>query len=157
MKTYIRFGLIFSLVQTLFIAGEYLAGLHTDLIEYLGYGQFIFMIIAISIMVWGLNYRKEELGGKLAYTDSLLMGWVVGLVSGAIAVVIFQGYISYVNPEFFELAKQSAIDMQQMTTEEAEMQYAYPNYLVGMFIFSQVAGIITNAIAALFLKTSWRS
>lgn len=157
MKTYIRFGLIFSLVQTLFVLGEYFAGFHTDLIRYVGYGQLVFMFIAISIMVWGLSYRKNEMGGKLTYTDSILMGWVVGLISGAIAVVFFEGYLTYLNPEFFELSKAAAVEFHGMTQEEAELQYAYPNYLVGMFFFSQVAGIFTNAIAALFMKTSWRS
>lgn len=157
MKTYIRWGLIFSIVQTLFIAAEYLVGLHTHNIEHLGYGQLTFMIIAITLMTLGLRARKNEMGGELSYLDAIKMGWVVGFVSGVIAVGVFQFYLSYVNPEFFDIAKVGAVEFHGLTQAEAEMQYAYPNYLYGMFFFSQVAGIFTNAIVALFMKTKWKS
>ena len=31
-----------------------------------------------------------------------------------------------------------------------------PGYAMGLLIFPVVAGIMTNAVLALFLKTSWR-
>lgn len=157
MKTHIRWGIIFSIVQTIFIAAEYFAGLHTHNIKYIGYGQLVFMFVAVTVMVLGLKARKAELGGQLAYTDSLLMGWVVGFVSGAIGVAVFLGYISWVNPEFFELAKAAAVEFQGQTPEQAEQAFATPNYYIGMFIFPQIAGTLTNAIAALFMKTKWKS
>jgi len=156
MKTYIRFGLIFALVQTLFIAAEFLLGYHTEKIADLGGGQLVFMIIAISIMTWGLMYRKSELGGQLAYLDGVKMGWVVGLISGTIGVAVFQFYLLYVNPGFLELAADTMVEIGHLSVEDAAAQYAYPNYLVGMFIFSQVAGALTNVVVGLFLKTSWK-
>jgi hypothetical protein len=84
------------------------------------------------------------------------MGWVVGLVSGIIGVAVFLGYTSWVNPEFFEIGKAAAIKFQGMTEEQAAQQFSTPNYQIGMFVFSQVAGTLTNVIAGLFMKTKWK-
>lgn len=100
-------------------------------------------------MVLGLIYRKKELGGKLPYLDGIKMGWVVGIMTGIIGVIFFELYLTYLNPNYLELAHEHAISAGTITIEEADMQFAYPGFLTGMFFFPHVAGILTNAIVGL--------
>lgn len=155
MKTYVRFGIYFAAMQTIYIVCEYLLGLHTTYIDQMGYGQLIFIFLAIGMMSWGLIYRKRELGGRLPYLDGVLMGWIVGVVSGAIACVFFYFYLDYINPGFLERAIESTVRTGTYTQEEAEQMFTVPAYYYGMFIFSQLAGAGTNAVMGLLLKTSW--
>ena len=54
------------------------------------------------------------------------------------------------------MAIESGVRTGNYSQEEAEQMFTVPGYYYGMFIFSQAAGIMTNAILGLFMKTSWR-
>ena len=156
MKTFVRFGLLFAAMQTIYIVCEYLLGLHTTYIDQMGWGQLFFFPLAIGMMWYGLATLKKESEGNLAYLDGIKMGWVVGIVSGAIAVPFFMFYLCCINPDFLSLAIESTVRTGNYSQEEAENLFQVPSYYYGMFIFSQAAGILTNAILGLFMKTSWR-
>ena len=64
MLTALRFGIIFVLMEFIWIIGEYLVGLHTTHIRQHYLYTNLMMIPATAIMVWGLVARRDELGAE---------------------------------------------------------------------------------------------
>ena len=155
MKLNLRFGLIFWTVQCAWILGEFALGWHTTDVDVTRGAQGIFFLPATAVMAWGLVARKRADGG-LSYLQSLGMGATVGLVVGVLSIPFHWAYTSFLNPDYVANMVQSMADTGTATLEEATAQFAMPGYAMGLLIFPVVAGIMTNAVLALFLKTSWR-
>lgn len=156
MLTAIRFGVIFSLMQFVWIIGEYLVGLHTVYIAQHATWTNAVLIPSIAIMVWGLHARKAELGGEISYLQSLGQGLGVGVTVGILSVGVQYLFFTYINPNFFDDFIGYAVDNQLANLDEAEAYFNFTNYAVQAAVFAPLAGLATNSVAGLFLKTSWR-
>jgi len=156
MLTAIRFGVIFSLMQFVWIIGEYLVGLHTVYIAQHATWTNAVLIPSIAIMVWGLHARKAELGGEISYLQSLGQGLGVGVTVGILSVGVQYLFFTYINPNFFDDFIGYAVDNQLANLDEAEAYFNFTNYAVQAAVFAPLAGFATNSVAGLFLKTSWR-
>jgi hypothetical protein len=84
------------------------------------------------------------------------MGAAIGAVVGALSIPFHFMYTIFLNPDYTQLMVDSMVATGTATLEEATAQFAMPGYAVGLFLFPIVAGIVTNAILSLFMKTSWR-
>jgi len=127
MLTAIRFGIIFALMQFAWLIGEYLVGLQTTYIDQHVHYTNLILLPSVAIMVWGLFARRAELGGELSYLQAL-----------------GQGLGDY------------AVDQGAMSAPAAEAYFSRTSYAVQAALFAPVGGILTNAVAGLFLKTRWR-
>ncbi len=156
MATALRFGVIFALMQFVWLIGEYLVGLHTTYINLHPTYTNLVLIPSIAIMIWGLFARKAELGGELTYLQALGQGLGVGTTVGILSVGIQYLFFTYVNPDFFADFIRYAVDNQLATLDAAEAYFNFTSYAVQGAVFAPIAGLATNAIAGLFLKTSWR-
>lgn len=156
MLTALRFGIIFALMQFVWIIGEYLVGLHTTYISQHYIYTNLILIPSVAIMVWGLFARRAELGGELSYIQSLVQGLGVGTTVGVLSVVIQFLFFTYINPNFFADFQEYAVNHGHMSAEAAEAYFSLKSYALQGAVFAPVAGLLTNAIAGLFLKTSWR-
>ena len=88
MATALRFGVIFALMQFVWLIGEYLVGLHTTYINLHPTYTNLVLIPSIAIMIWGLFARKAELGAELTYLQALGQGLGVGATVGILSVGI---------------------------------------------------------------------
>lgn len=156
MATAFRFGVIFALMQFVWIIGEYLVGLHTVYIHLHPIYTNLVMLPSIAIMVWGLNARKSELGGSISYVQTLGQGLGVGLTVGVLSVAVQYLFFTFINPNFFNDFISYAVAHELMKLEAAEAYFNFTSYAVQGAIFAPIAGLATNAVAGLFVKTSWR-
>jgi len=156
MATALRFGVIFALMQFVWIIGEYLVGLHTVYIHLHPTYTNLVMIPSIAIMIWGLHARKAELGGTLTYLQALGQGIGVGATVGVLSVGVQYLFFSFINPNFFDDFISYAVDHQLATLDAAEAYFNFTSYAVQGAVFAPIAGLATNAVAGLFVKTSWR-
>jgi hypothetical protein len=156
MATALRFGVIFALMQFVWLIGEYLVGLHTTYINLHSLYTNLILVPSVAIMIWGLFARKAELGGDLTYVQALGQGLGVGATVGILSVGIQYLFFTYINPNFFADFIRYAVDNQLATLDAAEAYFNFINYAIQAAVFAPVAGLATNAIAGLFLKTSWR-
>ncbi|MFM6997884.1 MAG: DUF4199 domain-containing protein [Bacteroidota bacterium] len=156
MLTAVRFGIIFALMEFIWIIGEYLVGLHTTYIRQHYLYTNLIMIPATAIMVWGLVARRDELGGALTYLQALGQGALTGMFVGIVSIGVHYLFFTYINPNFFSDFQKLAVDEGHMSYEAAETYFSLSSYAWQSALFSPVAGLLTNAIAGLFLKTSWR-
>lgn len=155
MKLSIRFGAIFFAVQSAWILMEYALGWHTTDVDVTRSAQGLFFIPACLVMFWGL-WAKRAHESNLSYLSSLSMGATVGLVTGLLSVPFHLAYLEFLNPDYPQLMIDSMVSTGTATLEEATAQFARGSYLTGLVVFPIVAGLFTNAVLALFLKTSWR-
>jgi len=156
MATALRFGVIFALMQFVWLIGEYLVGLHTTYINLHPTYTNLILIPSIAIMIWGLFARRAELGGELTYLQALGQGLGVGTTVGLLSVGIQYLFFTYINPNFFTDFIRYAVDNERATVEAAEAYVNFTSYAIQAAVFAPVAGLATNAIAGLFIKTSWR-
>lgn len=156
MTTALRFGVIFALMQFVWIIGEFLVGLHTTYINLHPLYTNLVFFPAVAIMVWGLNARKAELGGELSYLQALGQGLGVGVTVGILSVGVQYLFFLFINPNFFNDFIRYSVDNKLMTLDQAEAYFNLTSYAIQGAVFAPILGVVTNAIAGLFIKTSWK-
>ena len=155
MKLNLRFGLIFWAVQSAWILGEFAMGWHTTDVDVTRGAQGWFFFPAAAVMAWGLIAHKQA-NQALTYINGLKMGAAIGVVVGVLSIPFHFAYTTFLNPDYMRLMVDSMVSTGTATLEDATAQFAMPGYAVGLFLFPIVAGVMTNAILSLFMKTSWR-
>ncbi len=156
MLTALRFGIIFALMQFTWIIAEYLVGLHTTYIAHHATYTNLILVPSVAIMIWGLFARRAELGGELSYLQALGQGLGVGVTVGILSVGVQYLFFSFINPNFFSDFQAFAVQQGYMSMDAAETYFSLTTYAVQGAVFAPVAGLFTNAVAGLFLKTRWR-
>jgi hypothetical protein len=155
IKIEIKWAIIFSLMVLLWMLLEKLSGLHSTYIDYHLYLTNLFAIPAIWVMVLALKDKKKNYySGQMSYKQGLIFGIILSLII-ALLSPLTQWITSYViTPEYFpNVIKRSVEIGYYKTTEEAQANFNYPNYAVQGAIGALLMGIITTAIAMIFIRS----
>jgi len=151
----IKWALIFSVMGLLWMLLEKLSGLHSTYIDYHLYLTNLFAIPAILVMVLALkNKKKIYYKGQMSYLQGLISGVILSLIIALISPIT-QWITSYIiTPEYFpNVIKRSVEIGYYSTTEEAQANFNYPNYAIQGAIFALIMGVVTTAIAMIFIKS----
>lgn len=151
----LKWALIFSGVTLLWMVGEKWSGLHGQYIDYHLYLTNLFAIPAIIVMVMALHDKKNRFyGGQMTYTQGLFSGIVLS-VAIAILSPVTQWITTYViTPEYFPNVIRRSVELgHYKTVADAEAYFNYPNYALQSAIGALVMGVITTAIAMVFIRT----
>ncbi|MFY8128071.1 MAG: DUF4199 domain-containing protein [Chitinophagaceae bacterium] len=151
----IKWAIIFSLVGLLWIALEKFSGLHGKYIDYQIYLTNLFAIPAIIVMVLALKDKKNTFfNGQMTYLQGLVSGIILSIFI-ALLSPLTQWITTYViTPEFFPNAIKRSVELGYFkTTGEAEANFNFKNYAIMGTISALVMGIITTAIAMIFLRS----
>lgn len=154
-KIEIKWAIIFSLMVLLWMLLEKLSGLHSTYIDYHLYLTNLFAIPAIWVMVLALKDKKKNFyNGQMSYKQGLIFGIILSLII-ALLSPLTQWITSYViTPEYFpNVIKRSVEIGYYKTTEEAQANFNYQNYAVQGAIGALLMGIITTAIAMIFIRS----
>lgn len=134
---------------------EKLSGLHGKYIDYHLYLTNLFAIPAIWVMVLALKDKKKSFyGGQMSYKQGLISGVIISLIIAALSPLT-QWVTSYViSPEYFPNVITRSVEIGYFpSTEEAEANFNYKNYAIQGAIGSLLMGILTTAIAMIFIRT----
>ena len=151
----IKWALIFSAVGLVWMVLEKLSGLHGKYIDYHLYLTNLFAIPAIIIMVLALKDKKKNFyGGQMSYKKGLISGIVLSVII-ALLSPLTQWITSYViSPEYFPNVIKRSVELgYYKTTAEAEANFNYQNYAIQGAFGALVMGIVTTAIAMIFIRT----
>lgn len=151
----LKWAFIFSIVGLIWMLLEKLSGLHGKYIDYHLYLTNLFAIPAIWMMVLALKEKKKNFyNNNISYKQGLLSGIVLSLFI-ALLSPLTQWITSYViTPEYFpNVIKRSVEIGYYKTTAEAEANFNYTNYAQQGAIFSFLIGVLTTAIAMVFVRT----
>lgn len=155
IATEIKWAIIFTLVALLWMLLEKTVGLHGKYIDYHLYLTNLFAIVAIWMMVMALKEKKRTFySGTMSYSQGLKSGIILSLFI-AILSPFSQWITSYViTPEYFPNVIQRSVELGYFaTTEEAAANFNYENYAIQGAIGAFIMGIVTTAIAMLFIRS----
>jgi hypothetical protein len=155
LKIEVKWALIFSAMTLLWLWLEKLSGLHGKYIDYHMYITNLYAIPAIVVMVLALKDKKSNYyDGEMTYLQGLKAGVVISLVI-ALLSPLTQYVISYViTPEYFPNVIERSVETgYYKSVAEAEAYFNYKNYAVQSAIAALVMGVITTAIAMIFMKS----
>ncbi len=155
LTTEIKWAVIFTVMSLVWMVLEKLTGLHGTYIDYHLYLTNLFAIPAIWVMVLALKDKKKNgYSGEITYIQGLISGIIISVLIALISP-LGQWVISYViSPEYFPNVIKRSVELGYFkTTAEAEANFNYANYAKQGAIASLVMGIITSAIAMIFIRT----
>jgi hypothetical protein len=155
LKIEIKWALIFTGVTLLWMLLEKAVGLHDRYLDYHLYLTNLFAIPAIVMMVLALKDKKKNFyGGQMDYKQGFLSGLVVSVFI-ALLSPLAQWITSYViTPEYFPNVIKRSVELGYFETlAEAEANFNYKNYAVQGAIAALVMGVLTTAIAMLFIRS----
>lgn len=155
LRIEIKWAIIFAIMTLLWMVLEKVCGLHGKYIDYHLYLTNLFAIPAIWIMVLAIKDKKWNFyNGNISYKQGLVFGVIL---SAFIALLspLTQWITSYViTPEYFPNVIKRSVELgYYKSTTEAEAQFNYKNYAIQSTIFAFAFGVITTAIAMIFLRT----
>ena len=148
-----KWVLIFFAATLLWMLAERLTGLHDKNIEYHHIVSNFFSVVAIFIYVFALlDKRKNYFGGKMTWLQGFVSGLVISL--GVAILTPLGQYITstLITPHFFDNMIAYAVENEKMTQAAAEAYFNLKSYIIQSTIFAPVAGIVTSAIVALFVR-----
>jgi len=151
----IKWAFIFSVVGLVWMVLEKLSGLHGKYIDYHLYLTNLFAIPAIIIMVMALKGKKKNFyGGQMNYKQGLISGIVLSVII-ALLSPLTQWITTYViSPEYFPNVIKRSVELGYFkTTAEAEANFNYQNYAKQGAFGALVMGIVTTAIAMIFIRS----
>lgn len=155
IKTEIKWAVIFSLMTLLWMLLEKLTGLHGKYIDYHMYLTNLFAIPAIIVMVLALKDKKKNYyGGTITYKQGFITGVFLSLFI-ALLSPLTQWITSYViTPEYFPNVISRSVELGHFATPaEAQAKFNYRTYAMQGAVGALVMGIITTAIAMIFIRT----
>jgi hypothetical protein len=158
-KIELKWALIFVIMSLLWMVLEKVTGLHDQYIDYHLYLTNLFAIPAILVMVLALkDVKKSFYSGQMTYRQGLISGVIISLIIALISPLT-QWIISYViTPEYFPNVIKRSVELGYFkTTAEAEANFNYPNYAKQSAIGALIMGIVTTAIAMIFIKSKNRT
>lgn len=155
IKIEIKWAIIFSVMGLLWMVLEKLSGLHGEYIDYHLYLTNLFAIPAIVVMVMALKDKKKNFyTGQMDYKQGLISGVILSVIIALLSPLTQWITTFVITPEYFPNVIKRSVEIGYFkTTAEAEANFNYQNYAVQGAIGALVMGIITTAIAMLFIRT----
>ncbi len=151
----LKWAVIFSIMSLAWMVLEKLSGLHSKYIDNHMYLTNIFAIPAIIVMVMALQDKKKNFySGTITYIQGLISGIILSVIIAIISPAT-QWITTYIiSPEYFpNVIKRSVEIGYYKTVLEAEANFNYSNYAIQGLVGSLVMGILTVAIAMIFIRT----
>lgn len=154
-KIEIKWAILFSLMALLWMTLEKLCGLHGKYIDYHLYLTNLFAIPAIWFMVLALKDKKKNFyHGIITYKQGLISGIILSVII-AIISPLTQWITSFlISPEYFPNVIKRSVELGYYpTTAEAEANFNYKNYAIQGAVGALIMGIVTTAVAMIFIRT----
>jgi hypothetical protein len=155
LKIEIKWAILFSIMTLIWMVLEKLSGLHSKYIDYHLYLTNLFAIPAIWFMVLALKEKKKVFYyGQMNYKQGLISGIILSVII-ALLSPLTQWVISYIiSPEYFPNVIKRSVEIGYFkSTAEAEANFNYTNYAKQSAIGALVMGIVTTAVAMIFIRT----
>ena len=155
VKIEIKWAILFTIMTLVWMLLEKLSGLHGKYIDYHLYLTNLFAIPAIWFMVLALKDKKKNFyNSNMSYKQGLISGIILSLII-ALLSPLSQWVTSYIiTPEYFPNVIKRSVELgYYKTTAAAEANFNYTNYATQGAIAALVMGVVTTAIAMIFIRT----
>ena len=150
-----KWALIFVAVALLWMLLEKLSGLHSTYIDQHMYLTNLFAIPAIIVMVMALKDKKRNFyGGHMTYVQGLISGTIISVIIAALTPLSQWITSNLITPEFFPNVIKRSVELGYYPDEAAAAEFFnYGNYVLQGMIGALFMGILTTAIAMIFIRS----
>jgi hypothetical protein len=153
LKIELKWAIIFSIASILWVGLERLMGWHDENIASHVTMTNIFAVVAILVYVFALlDKRNNFYMGFMSWKQGFISGTIMSVFVAILSPLALFISVTYVSPQFFENIAAHSVSTGAQTEAEAEAYFNLTNYMLQSAIFALVAGVITSAIVALFVK-----
>lgn len=155
LKIEIKWAIIFSVIGLLWMLLEKLDGLHSTHIDKHMYLTNLFAIPAIIVMVLALKDKKKDFyAGQMNYKQGLISGTILSVFIALLSPLTQWITSTIITPEYFPNVIAYSVETgYYKSIEEAEAYFNLKNYIVQSTIGALLMGIITTAIAMIFIRS----
>lgn len=155
LKIEIKWAIIFSVIGLLWMLLEKLVGLHSTHIDKHMYLTNLFAIPAIIVMVLALKDKKKDFyAGEMTYKQGLISGIILSVFIALLSPLTQWITSTIITPEYFPNVITYSVETgYHKSIEEAEAYFNLKNYIVQSTIGALIMGILTTAIAMIFIRS----
>ena len=155
LTTEIKWAIIFTIVGLLWMILEKISGLHDQYIDYHLYLTNLFAIPAIIMMVMALKEKKrKDYNGMMTYKQGFISGLILSVFIAVLSPLAQYITTYYITPDYFPNVIKRSVELGYYAdTAAAEANFNYQNYAIQGAIGALVMGILTTAIAMIFIRT----
>jgi hypothetical protein len=160
MPIELRFAILTSLLMLLWLALEFMVGLHDKYIPlHPIITMFAFIIPVVTTRV-AIKEKREMLGGQITFKKALATGLIITALTALFAVPVQLIFHNVINPDFFdnmiEFAVLRAKENHQNTDTalmNAKMYFNLKSYLIQSVAGTLIVGTIISVVAAFLMRT----
>lgn len=152
-KLEIKWALIFTAMQLVWLLLERLFGFHDQRIELHPIVTNFIAIPSILIYVLALrDKRKTDLNGFMTYKEAFVSGIITTVIITILSPFAQVLISEVISPNYFSNQIAYMVKMKRMTLLDATQYFNLKNYIQQVLIFTPIMGIITTLIVAAFTK-----
>lgn len=156
-KIELKWGVIFALMQLLWITLEFAVGLHDKYISWHPILTNFVAIPSIIIMVLAILEKRKESAGRITLGKAFLCGLGVSIVVAILSPITQVIFHSLINPGYFVSLINYAVESGNATLEQARSSFNLTSYIIQSVIGALVIGTITSLIIAAVIKKDLRN
>lgn len=150
----LKWGIIFTAMGLTWMALERLLGLHDEHIEMHAWATNLILIPAVLVYVLALREKKRtDYGGVMTYKQGFLAGVGITIVVTILAPFSQLMTSLVITPHYFENMIAYSVSHGMATQAAAEEYFNLTSYLIQSTLFAPVAGVVTSAIVAFFVRS----
>jgi hypothetical protein len=149
----LRYAMLITLLMLLWLALEFMVGLHDAYIQYHPYVTMFAILIPVVCSRMALREKQELHNGKLPFKSALRTGMLITAFSAALAVPSQLIFHYLINPDFFDNMIKYSVQHGKQNMEQATMYFNLTSYMVQSVIGTLVLGTIINFIMAWRMRT----
>lgn len=148
-----KWALLISIMLLLWKFLENKLGWHSTKISSYSHSKFYILLPFISYFIMALlDKRKNYYLNKMNFSQSFRSGVRISLLLMLFAPLLQVILTLFVSPNYFKQAIHYSIAYRGIGLEEAEAQYNLSYYILKNTFILPLLGILTSALASLFIK-----
>ncbi len=157
----IRYAVLITLLMLLWLAVEFMVGLHEEpLMQYHPIVTLFALIIPIVCARLAIRDKLEMLNGKISFKQAFVTGFLIAFFAAVLSIPAQVIFHKVINPDFFDnmigyavkRAESLHVDMNK-ARQEAELYFNLTSYIIQSGLGTLVFGTIIAAIMAWRMKT----
>lgn len=149
----IKWGVLFAVMNLLWMMLEKSMGLHDEFIEkHANYTNLVAIPAIILYVIALLDKRKNDYNGVMTFKQGFISGLIITLVVTLLSPLTQYITSMYITPEYFNNVINYTVENGMLTKEAAEKQFNLNSYIIQGLLFAPVMGIATSLIVALFTQ-----
>lgn len=153
LRIELKAAMLITLLMLLWLALEFMVGLHDRFIAYHPYLTLLALAIPVIITRMAIISKRDELNGKINFRQAFFSGSVIAVITAVLSVPSQYVFHYLINPDFFDNMIKYAVANEKSTPEQAAHYFNFQSYLVQSVGGTLLFGLVVALAAAYFSRT----